>query len=76
MRIANYKKPKFMFLENVKHILKVSKGEVFNYIVEKIKRMVMYYNYFKYLHINMVSLNNVKGYSLFVSETIFIMVEI
>jgi len=38
MRIANYKKPKFMFLENVKHILKVSKGEVFNYIVEKIKK--------------------------------------
>jgi DNA (cytosine-5)-methyltransferase 1 len=37
MRIANYKKPKFMFLENVKHILKVSNGEVFNYIVEKIK---------------------------------------
>jgi len=27
-----------MFLENVKHILKVSKGEVFNYIVEKIKK--------------------------------------
>lgn len=37
IRIANYKKPKFMFLENVKHILKVSNGEVFKYIVEKIK---------------------------------------
>jgi len=38
MRIAKYKKPKFMFLENVKHILKVSNGEVYNYIVEKIKK--------------------------------------
>jgi len=38
MRIANYKKPKFMFLENVKHILKVSNGKVYNYIVEKIKK--------------------------------------
>lgn len=38
MRIANYKKPKFMFLENVKHILKVSNGEVYNYIVDKIKK--------------------------------------
>jgi DNA (cytosine-5)-methyltransferase 1 len=37
IRIASYKKPKFMFLENVKHILKVSNGEVYNYIVEKIK---------------------------------------
>lgn len=38
MRIANYKKPKFMFLENVKHILKVSNGEVYKYIVEKINK--------------------------------------
>jgi len=37
IRIANYKKPKFMFLENVKHILKVSNGDVYKYIVEKIK---------------------------------------
>lgn len=37
IRIANYKKPKFMFLENVKHILKVSNGEVYKYIIEKIK---------------------------------------
>lgn len=36
IRIAKYKKPKFMFLENVKHILKVSNGEVFDYIKEKI----------------------------------------
>ena len=37
MRIANEKKPKFMFLENVKHILKVSNGEVYKYIKRKIK---------------------------------------
>jgi DNA (cytosine-5)-methyltransferase 1 len=37
IRIAKYNKPKFMFLENVKHILKVSNGEVFKYIQEKIK---------------------------------------
>lgn len=37
IRIAKFNKPKFMFLENVKHILKVSNGEVFNYIQEKIK---------------------------------------
>jgi DNA (cytosine-5)-methyltransferase 1 len=36
IRIAKVKKPKFMFLENVKHILKVSDGEVINYIKEKI----------------------------------------
>ena len=36
MRIAKHKKPRFMFLENVKHILKVSKGEVLKYIKTKI----------------------------------------
>ena len=36
IRIAKEKNPKFMFLENVKHILKVSKGEVINYIKQKI----------------------------------------
>jgi DNA (cytosine-5)-methyltransferase 1 len=36
IRIAKEKKPKFMFLENVKHILKVSNGEVIDYIKEKI----------------------------------------
>ena len=35
IRIAKVKKPKFMFLENVKHILKVSHGEVINYIKKK-----------------------------------------
>jgi len=37
IRIAKVKQPKFMFLENVKHILKVSNGEVINYIKNKIK---------------------------------------
>lgn len=37
MRIAKHKKPKFMFLENVKHILKVSDGAVFKYINDCIK---------------------------------------
>jgi DNA (cytosine-5)-methyltransferase 1 len=36
IRIAKVKQPKFMFLENVKHILKVSKGEVIEYIKQKI----------------------------------------
>jgi DNA (cytosine-5)-methyltransferase 1 len=37
MRIAKVKKPRFMFLENVKHILKVSNGEVIAYIKKRIK---------------------------------------
>jgi DNA (cytosine-5)-methyltransferase 1 len=36
VRIARVKKPKFMFLENVKHILKVSNGKVIDYIKQKI----------------------------------------
>ena len=36
MRIAKHKKPKFLFLENVKHILKVSDGKVFEYIKKRI----------------------------------------
>ena len=36
MRIAKHKNPKFMFLENVKHILKVSDGAVFEYIKQQI----------------------------------------
>ena len=34
--IASVKKPKFMFLENVKHILKVGSGEVIDYIKHKL----------------------------------------
>jgi len=36
VRIAKEKKPRFMFLENVKHILKVSNGDVIEYIKNKI----------------------------------------
>ena len=36
IRIAKDKKPKFMFLENVKHILKIGDGEVVKYIKEQI----------------------------------------
>jgi DNA (cytosine-5)-methyltransferase 1 len=36
IRIAKEKQPKFMFLENVKHILKVSDGNVITYIKNKI----------------------------------------
>ena len=38
IRIAKVKKPMFMFLENVKHILKVSNGEVIEYIKQKIDK--------------------------------------
>ena len=36
IRIAKAKKPKYMFLENVKHILKVSEGKVIEMIKKKI----------------------------------------
>ena len=36
MRLAKAKKPRFMFLENVKHILKVSDGKVMDYIKTKL----------------------------------------
>lgn len=39
VRIAKVKQPKFMFLENVKHILKVSNGEVITYIKNKIAQI-------------------------------------
>ena len=35
-RIAKQKMPKFMFLENVKHILKISDGKVFEYILQQL----------------------------------------
>jgi DNA (cytosine-5)-methyltransferase 1 len=37
IRIAKVKQPKFMFLENVKHILRVDGGKVIDYIQRKIK---------------------------------------
>jgi len=39
IRIASYKKPKFMFLENVKHILKVSDGKVIEYIKKELDKI-------------------------------------
>ena len=36
IRLAKAKKPRFMFLENVKHILKVSDGAVMEYIINKL----------------------------------------
>ena len=36
IKIANYKKPRFMFLENVKHIKKIDNGKVFDYITSEI----------------------------------------
>ena len=36
IKIAKVKKPKFMFLENVKHILKVGDGKVIEYIKKKL----------------------------------------
>jgi DNA (cytosine-5)-methyltransferase 1 len=38
IKICLVKKPKFMFLENVKHILKVGNGEVIKYIKNKIHK--------------------------------------
>lgn len=37
LRIAAHKKPKFMFLENVKHIKRINKGESFKYILKRIR---------------------------------------
>ena len=39
IRLAVAKQPKFMFLENVKHILKVGNGEVIQYIESEINRI-------------------------------------
>ena len=36
IRIAKVKKPRFMFLENVKHILKVDNGKVIEYVRQKL----------------------------------------
>ena len=38
MRIVKVKNPKFLFLENVKHILKVDEGKVFEYILDKLDK--------------------------------------
>ncbi len=38
IRIVKVKKPRFLFLENVKHILKVGDGEVIHYILQKLEQ--------------------------------------
>ena len=42
IRIAKVKQPKFMFLENVKHIKRIDNGEMFKYIIKRI-RSIGYY---------------------------------
>jgi len=37
LRIAKEKKPKYMFLENVKHIKRISDGKVFEHILKRIR---------------------------------------
>ena len=37
LQIANYRKPRFLFLENVKHIMKVNGGTPFQYILQRIR---------------------------------------
>lgn len=44
LRIANEKKPKFMFLENVKHIKKIDNGNTFNHIIQRINETGYYVN--------------------------------
>lgn len=44
LRIAKEKKPKFMFLENVKHIKKIDKGNTFNHIIKRINETGYYVN--------------------------------
>lgn len=38
LRIAKHKNPKFMFLENVKHIKRIDDGKVFEYIIDEINK--------------------------------------
>ena len=44
LRIANEKTPKFMFLENVKHIKKIDNGNTFNHIIKRINEIGYYVN--------------------------------
>lgn len=44
LRIANEKKPKFMFLENVKHIKKIDNGNTFDHIIKRINETGYYVN--------------------------------
>lgn len=44
LRIASEKKPKFMFLENVKHIKKIDNGNTFDHIIKRINETGYYVN--------------------------------
>ena len=44
LRIAQEKKPKFMFLENVKHIKKIDDGKTFTHIINRINETGYYVN--------------------------------
>jgi DNA (cytosine-5)-methyltransferase 1 len=37
LQIANFRKPRFLFLENVKHILKIDGGKAFKHILQRIR---------------------------------------
>lgn len=37
LQIADYRKPKFLFLENVKHIMKIDNGKAFEHILRRIR---------------------------------------
>lgn len=47
IRIVRVKKPRFLFLENVKHILKVGDGKVIEYILDKLDKTGYNVQYFK-----------------------------
>jgi DNA (cytosine-5)-methyltransferase 1 len=42
LRIANHKKPQFLFLENVKHIKKIDNGDTFKHILKRINECGYY----------------------------------
>ena len=44
LRIASEKRPKFMFLENVKHIKKIDEGRSFKHIIKRINETGYYVN--------------------------------
>ena len=47
IRIVRVKKPRFLFLENVKHILKVGDGKVIEYILDQLDKTGYNVQYFK-----------------------------
>ena len=77
MKIAKVKNPKFMFLENVKHILKVGDGEVIKYIKSKLDKFGYVVQIFEISpHQYGIPQQLLNAYILYVFEKIFIMVKI